>query len=306
MRTAVLHAAGHAVRAVVVDPRLTRVPGVDTVPDDELGRTELREILEDADPDQVLVASAAPGGGIVGRWVSDVEQVHWWPTAIGSSRATTGPLEALPSDVASPGLHWATLEYSRLRRSQLPLWDGDYVLAPASLEGRSGELAVRAFGQLCDVNDALDMVVLADPQPRFVDLARELGIGLRVHFAGRAPRDAEIAWLTSATAVLIAGDGPLSAGLLLRALACRCPLIPVVGGALTDEVQPWLAAHGLESGVIAREGDVEVLCQAADGALERDRVLDRGRALAHAATTALAASRLEAAFAAEERARRSA
>ena len=314
VRAAALNRIGCTARTVIVErhdawglhPSPSGAAGIDRLHDDDEGRSRLSAILDECDPETILVASASEGGGVVGRWLHDEDDARWWPTAIGGapSRAATasggmrsGPLPSL--DVAAtpiPGLHWSTLEYSRLKRSQLPLWDGDYVLSPAPLAGQSGETALRSFAELCESNAELDFIVLADPQPTFVNLAKQLGIGLRVHFAGVAPRDAEISWLTSAVAALIVGDGPLAGGLLLRALACGCPLVPVSGGALADHVGPWLESNGLGVGYIDSQSGIDVLRSVVSRSVRLSAMIDQGRRLAEAATVEATAARLAAAL----------
>ena len=76
-------------------------------------------------------------------------------------------------------------------------------------------------------------------------LARQLGIGTRVHFVGSAPREAEYAWLGAAAATVLAGDAPISAGLVLRALACGSPVLPIGSRGHAARVRAWLEKqHG--------------------------------------------------------------
>lgn len=310
VRAAALNHAGYRVRSVVVERSHawglhvspSGAAGIDRMHDDAEGRERLSGIRDELRPDTILVASAAPGGGIVGQWVGDAPDARWWPTAIGtrSPRSVDAPgksaawtLRALDSgEGTAPALYWSSLEYSRLRRNQLPLWDGEYVLSPAPLAGRSGDTVLSAFNQLCARNDELDFVVLADPQPAFVERARQLGISLRVHFAGMAPRDAEISWLSSASCALMVGDGPLSGGLVLRALACGCPLVPVAGGALADALQPWLEAHSISPGFMASARQLDALVDAVTRHPRLDALIERGRRLASAATIEAMAAQL--------------
>ncbi len=240
------------------------------------GRHLLRRWLCERPADLVLVAAAVAGGGEAGRWLDRVPGVtaRWWPTGVdGSGAAPNGaaraasmgsmrrpgalpplaiePAVAPPAGIASEsgaGLDASVLADARPTRGQLPLWDGDYVLVPAALAGAAGRAVIDAFATICAGHDGLDLVVLADPQPAFERMARARGIGFRVHFAGEAPRDAELAWLSAAAATVIGGDAPLSAGLILRALARGCPVLAAGDAPPAMPLEAWLAARGLAVG----------------------------------------------------------
>jgi hypothetical protein len=284
-RARALRAAGYDARCAVVEPAAVQALHVTQVPEDTLavrasgsGRAALRDWVADSAADAVLVASAVHGGGGVGRWLQagSGPRAWWWPTGVGAradepgaapadargnsigSLRRAGPLPVLPGAGAAiagepwphacAGLEASVLVEAQLSRTRLPLWDGDYLLVPAALAGTAGAAAIEAFAALCEAHDGLDLVVLADPQPAFERLARARGVGFRVHFAGPAPRDAELAWLGGATAALIAGDAPLSGGLVLRALARGCALIAAPGAATAAPLESWLAARGLGIG----------------------------------------------------------
>jgi hypothetical protein len=285
-RARALLAAGYEARCAIVEPAGARALHVAPVRKDTLvvqagarGQAILREWVAGSAADAVLVASAVPGGGGVGCWLArgSEPRAWWWPTGVSARAGDTdaaaadadgdpmgslrraGPLPVLPgaghaAGAAEPwphacaGLEASVLVEGRLSRTPLPLWDGDYLLVPAALGGAAGTAAIEAFAALCEAHDGLDLVVLADPQPAFERLARARGIGFRVHFAGPAPRDAELAWLGAATAALIAGDAPLSGGLVLRALARGCALLAAPGAATAAPLESWLAARGLDIG----------------------------------------------------------
>jgi len=239
---------------------------------DARGRAKLAAWLEN-EADAIIVASAAEGGGEAGRWIEAASPLPawWWPTGVtpaspaaahaGASRSVAartarwiaaGPLPMLPITVPSrsvcAGLDASVLDAPHARRGQLPLWDGDYVLSLTALEGAAGTAAIDAFASLCAMYEGLDFVVLADPQSEFERLARARGIGFRVHFAGEAPRDAEVAWLGAASAALVAGHAPVSGGLVLRALENGCAVIPSTGAATAAAIDAWLYAHGIAGG----------------------------------------------------------
>jgi hypothetical protein len=282
---ALLH-AGCEVRSAVVEPQ--HDASLDPVPDhsrdglvvraDMRGRRRLREWIGESAADLVIVASAVAGGGEAGKWVSRIPglKAWWWPTGLCGrsddaegqtthardmgSMLRPGPLAPLPIDRGRPavagepwpgacmGLESSVFADARVRRGQLPLWDGEYVLAPMALSLPSAHSVIDAFAAICEAHDGLDLVVLTDPQPVFERYARERGVGFRVHFAGAARRDAELAWLNAAAAAVIAGDAPLSGGFVLRAIESGCPLLAAPGAATGTPLEAWLGAHGLRVG----------------------------------------------------------
>ena len=271
-RARALHAAGFEARCAIVESDRSDALHAARASADALvvsanaaGRTALRGWVAASQAGAALVASALPGGGAPGRWLAGAgTRAWWWPTGLaaaggGEAAVRSGALPVLPGvgpdggagapwPDACAGLEASVLADARVSRGQLPLWDGDYVLAPLPLSGAAGLAALDSFAALCGAHDGLDLVVLADPQPAFERLARERGIGFRVHFAGAATRDAELAWLSGASAALIAGDAPLSGGLVLRALARGCPVLAAPRAASAAPLEAWLAARGLGFG----------------------------------------------------------
>ena len=132
---------------------------------------------------------------------------------------------------------------ARVQRGRLSLWDGPFALVPTPLTAETGRAVLEAFANAASDRDEVDLVVLDHPRAPLDALARELGIDLRVHFAGPAPREAEAAWLQTASVALLAGEQAISAGLVLRALMSGCPLIPV--GEEAGPLAGWLLARGL-------------------------------------------------------------
>lgn len=285
-RARALRAAGFEPRCAIVasldDDLLHPVPAIADlmrVRMDGAARATLEAWATDAGADAALVASALPGGGEVGAWIAERfgARAWWWPSGLAAPPAG-GALPVLPWDAGTPpagepwpgacaGLAASLVGDARIARGQLPLWDGDYLLVPAPFAGAAGEAAIDAFATLCESHDGLDLVVLADPQPAFERIARARGVGFRVHFAGRAPRDAELAWLGAAVAALVAGDAPLSGGLVLRALARGCRLLAAPGATGAAALEAWLASHGLATGALR-----EPLAERLDRALARDPV----------------------------------
>jgi hypothetical protein len=185
----------------------------------------------------VLWASAAPGGGEAARTLPAGTNALWWPTGHAPSSAATGPLLSLDAGLAPVGGSLGVDELPARRR--LSLWDGPFVLVPSLPAARTAEAIVDAFASEADGVDEVDLVVLDHPDPGMERLARRAGVAQRVHFVGPAPREAEHAWLGTAVLALVGGDAALSGGLVLRALASGCPLLPA--GEAAAPIADWLA-----------------------------------------------------------------
>lgn len=252
-RVVALRGAGDTVRAIVVggdravaDCAPTEsATGVVRVVDDAACRAAVRGHYSRSAPDLAIVASA--GQAPLEAWLPPGARCAWWPTALlapEDARMKWGEVPALNPPDPADIIDRAIADSPRGGRTLLPLWDGDYVLLAGPLEGAAGGGALEAFAAVAGEYDAHDFVVLADPQPEFESRARALGIGPRVHFAGPAPREAEHAWLSSASAVLIAGNAPFSAGMLLRALAHRAPVLPIGSDGVPGIVARWLSRNG--------------------------------------------------------------
>jgi hypothetical protein len=219
------------------------------------GRRWVRETLARFRPEVVIVASAARGGGVAQGWIPRGLSGWWWPTGwrsssrrgarlpwtrarhlplLGGGHAGGGSADGDPS----AALEWSVTEGPK--RRLLALWDGDYVLFPTALSGRGAAEGLRAFAAVARGRDGLDGVVLAHPQPDFMLLSRQLGVATRLHFVGAAPREAEYAWLGAAAATVLAGDAPISAGLVLRALGCGSPVLPIGARGHASRVRCWL------------------------------------------------------------------
>jgi hypothetical protein len=195
--------------------------------------------------------------------------------------------------VSHAALDWAIVDASALTRRQHPLWDGDYLLAPASLAGEEGEALLVTFADVAREHVALDLIVLADPQPAFERVARRLGVGMRVHFVGGATREAEWAWLKPASAMLVTGAGPIAAGLVMRALACGCPVLGAGDHGVGPGLNAWLAARGA---ALTHGGSTcAALMHLLDRPGEVDRAIERGRSASEAHHVAPLAARLVAA-----------
>ena len=146
------------------------------------------------------------------------------------------------------------------------------------------------FARATDQRDEVDLVLLDDPDAELEALARTAGIGQRVHFVGRAPREAECAWLQHARVAFVSLLRPLSAGLVMRALAAGCPLLPV--GAASEPVSEWLREQGA---AWSKPGRARLGWDTIAAALARTPAVEtavaRGRAHASALNGATLASR---------------
>ena len=208
---------------------------------DEASGTELvRRAVETWNADAVVWASASPGGGEVARALGAETPAWWWPSGWSLSRAT-GPLQRL-----APGLDpgdACVLEGERPKSARLSLWDGPYALVASPLKPADAEHLFDGFARAADRRDEIDLVLLDHPDAELETLANAAGISQRVHFVGPAPREAEHAWLQHARVTFVTLQRPLAAGLVLRALAAGCPLLPV--GSAAEPVRAWLAAQGV-------------------------------------------------------------
>jgi glycosyltransferase involved in cell wall biosynthesis len=299
-RAAALRAAGAVVRAVALDPdRDGGPPAVATgIEHWRLERDtwpRLREFARSGRFDRLLIAAASDGGGRVAEALAGIAPLQWWPTGWSAAPGwreqlpwRAAPAQPLADHDASGGdpldrrFSWCSVDGERFSRGRLSIWDGDYVLAPLPLAGEDGLRLLRGFAGVAAESSGLDLVVLSDAQPRFEAEARRLSIGIRVHFVGRAARDAEWAWWAHASAGVLSGSGALAGGLILRALAAGCPLLPASGAGPVRSAGAWLAGQDLaQAGVPASADDLgSRLAQLVDRGPAVEAIRMRGRALA--------------------------
>lgn len=251
------------------------------------GYAALRTLARDGRFDLAVVASPAEDGGRIARALPRTMETRRIRTGFAPEHGWFERLRAGGADggrpTVAPTLGGSTMDPSDRRPGQLPLWDGEFVLAPAALGGRAGEALLDAFAMLARSHDELDLVVLAHPQAAWEKTARARGIGTRVHFVGPAPRAAEWGWWSQAVAGVPAGPDALSGGLLLRALAAGCPLIAIGVDPVPAALGAWLEGSGLALG--PRDEAVEkILLRAArrDGATTAAIARGREVAAAHA------------------------
>jgi hypothetical protein len=243
--------------------------------------------LRDDRIDLMVLASAARGGDRA--WPRGPRSVStmWWPTGFAGASNWSARLATLglrrTGRGAMPGpsgdaLLWCALGDGAARKP-LPLWDGEFVLAPGGLAGADAAIVMDAFARLD--HEALDLVVLAHPDPRLERLARRAGVASRVHSVGPATRDAEWAWWRQAAAAVWAGGAPVSGGLLLRGLAAECPQLVLDRALPGGAIGGWLAGHDSACRV-AR--DAPDLAHGISAALRREpairHAIGQGRALA--------------------------
>jgi hypothetical protein len=323
LRAAVLRRAGFAPQVLTLAPpdqaSTHRASGArPAFPGEQIvarrdGRAAVRAVLSSQSFEHVIVAAASPTADEVARWLPAGLPARWWPVGlaaaastrrlpwsaprvlelIGGPAAGPGAQPGVASDVNHAALDWAIVDAGALSRRQHPLWDGDYLLAPAALAGETGEALLVAFAAVARAHVALDLIVLTDPQPAFERTARGLGVGTRVHFAGEATREAGWAWLKPASAMLVTGPGPIAAGLIMRALACGCPVLGAGSGGVGPALNAWLASRGAAH---ADGGSTSAaLMQLFDRAGEVDRAIENGRRESAAHQVAPLATRLAAA-----------
>ncbi len=290
VRAHCLRALDHTVRAAILDPRSDgassagplRRPAQTAAPHwplDAEGLRGLAGLSRSGTFDLILVASASGVPDSIASRLPVRSPVLWWPTALGDvaidaldshpprPRSGEKPRTARPLLIDGdepPGLAWATCEPGT-RLDPLSLWDGDYVLAP-DLGHRSGPRILEAWSQVVEERSSCDLVVLSDPRPELDLLARRLGVWVRVHWVGHAPRGAEGAWWRHASAALLGDDLPISAGSVLRGMAAGCPMIAVNSDSGASPFSEWLA--GREAGTVA--SSTQELSSVLDQALERD------------------------------------
>jgi hypothetical protein len=254
------------------------------------GREALRRQVAARDTDLVLWASAAPGGGDAAEQVCDGVPALWWPTGWAASDAVHGELPGA-FDPPDP-LAAQALPGGRVGRARLSLWDGPFVLAATPDSARTTVALIEAFAEAVRARDEVDLVLLAERDPRTASHAAALGIGARVHWVGRAPREAENCWLQTAAAVVLDGGAAVAGSLVLRACAVGAPLL--VAGERGSALAAALAAAGLAA---AAGADAAALAAVLDGtpavvaalARARDRAAAHDEAtLGRAAATLLA------------------
>jgi hypothetical protein len=281
VRAQAMRRAGPAVRATALPWRTPAERHESAEPPSLAEREErFRRAVHNAcaafSPECVVLAASEPVAARLKAHVPRETPLRWWPTAVLDLAARNGsPLAPLAlaargagdarDETALPALDVAVIRAPR-SGERVSLWDGDYVLVPGPLGDADGREILKSFAHVDEA--ALDLVVLAAPQPEFIALARELGIGARVHFADPAPRDAELTWLGGATAAVLPSADAVSAGLVCRALACGAPLLTVGHTPLPTRLSAWLAARGCSAAppgslamrlehVVARGLDVE-------------------------------------------------
>jgi glycosyltransferase involved in cell wall biosynthesis len=252
-------------------------PGIERLGPADAGNG-VRRAVEDHSAELIVWVSAQPGGGAAARTAACRVPGWWWPSGW-SPAGAAGPLPELAPG-ADPG-DLVPADGDRARPARLSLWDGPYALVASPLRAADAEHLFGGFARAADRRDEVDLVVLDHPEPGLEAIARDLGIAQRVHFVGPAPREAEEAWLQNARVAFVALQRPLAAGLVRRALAMGCPLLPVGGAAAP--VAAWLHAHHVWW---AREGRARLAWDTVAAALARtpavETAVQRGRALAAA------------------------
>jgi hypothetical protein len=242
---------------------------------------ELEQALATSRPDEVWVAGSRAGWDAVRDALRDRVAARWWPCVVPGTAGEPEPAAGGPPtpfvDLEPGSLALETaIDVATGPRARVPLWDGDFVLVPGTLSGTAGRHALEAYARVAAERPELDLVVLDEATPELLGLARERSIHPRVHFAGSSPREAERTWIATAAAVLLPLDQPVSAGLVVRILAAGTALVPVTMRDGASALGAWLDAR---IGTRARSAEA-ALEVALDPSAERERMLERGRALA--------------------------
>src|SRR5262245_1132430 len=124
-----------------------------------------------------------------------------------------------------------------------------------------------------------ELLVLAEAPLPFEREARTRGVAPRVHFVGRAPREAEWAWWAHARAAVIGGAGAVSGGFLLRGLSVGCPMMVLRPDATGAAIDTWLERRGALCRVAAGD-DAATLARMLAGGPAVEAAIARGRSLA--------------------------
>ncbi len=308
-RALALRKAGCTVEVVLLDGRadddlLYRSadrrtgPGTEALVPNANGLRALAARVRDSGAPLVLWAGAAPGGGTAAAALAGIPGARWWPSGHAPAGTAAGPLRALPG--FGPPCGASAVEAPRSSRQRLSLWDGPFVLVPAPLSEATARETFDGFAAAAAGRDEVDLVVLDHPRRRLESLARAAGMDVRTHFVGPAPREAEVAWLVTAAAVLVPGDAPVSGGLLLRALSAGTAPVPV--GAAAGPIADWLGTTGC---LWARPRDAEGIAGALGRALDREdgprQAGEHAREAAQAWRPAALAARIEASLGASSR-----
>src|SRR5262245_18538846 len=215
LRARTLRQAGMGVQPLVLDLIGPRAPtSADPLPATsaalrrDAGHAARRE-ADSVRPSAVWIAGSRSTAGDIAAGLEAYE-VHWWPTRLEpvEPRATDPGdrrLEIVDAGYVSAerrrfhALELAVVRAARVREPA-PLWDGDFMLVPGPTELGGGE-TLALFAKVAAERPELDLVVLDDPSPETEQATRALGLFPRVHFAGRATREAEHTWLATASAV---------------------------------------------------------------------------------------------------------
>jgi len=305
-RCAVLRGLGAVVRVAVVHTG-TSAPGTDAHEaitasgafaewdDRPAGLARLREFAREGRFDLILIAAAsASSKSPLARTLRIGVPVLWWPTGLSPAPGwgerlslSRGPaLTALAASASAAaesgtpsGFAWSAVGARPAGRGRLTLWDGEYLLSPLPLAGEGGRRLLQAFAALDEEWCGLDLVVLSEPQPAFEREARARGVAPRVHFVGRAPREAEWAWWAHARGAVIGGAGAVSGGFLLRGLSAGCPMMVLRPDATGASIDAWLERRGALCRAAAGD-DAATLERMLAGGPAVEAAIARGRSLA--------------------------
>ena len=181
VRAQAMRRAGPAVRATALPWRTPAERHESAEPPSLAEREErFRRAVHNAcaafSPECVVLAASEPVAARLKAHVPRETPLRWWPTAVLDLAARNGsPLAPLAlaargagdarDETALPALDVAVIRAPR-SGERVSLWDGTMCSCPASLGDADGREILKSFAHVDEA--ALDLVVLAAPQPEFI------------------------------------------------------------------------------------------------------------------------------------------
>ncbi len=156
------------------------------------------------------------------------------------------------------------------RRQTLGLPGDAFVMLTASrlVAWKRVERAVEALPLILPSTPNALLVIVGDGEerPKLERLARDLGVGERVRFAGGVPQEQVLAYMQASDVLLAVADLTNVGNPLLEAMCCELPVVAVDGGDTRDLIRDGETGRLLSAGEPARIAGAAVTL-AADAAL---------------------------------------